>query len=65
MTSKSTNSNANAAAGGSAIYGIGIFGGIVYYWQVADGFWEHVGSIFQGIFWPGFMVYEAFSALGA
>jgi len=59
-------SNSKAAAGGgSVIYGLGIFGAIVYYWQVADGFWEHVGSIFQGLVWPAFMVYEGFAALGA
>ncbi|MFN3865692.1 MAG: hypothetical protein ACK4MD_03145 [Demequina sp.] len=57
-------SNSSAAAGGGAIYGIGIFGAVVYYWQVAAGFWEHVGAIFQGIFWPAFMVYEGLKALG-
>jgi hypothetical protein len=55
--------NAGAAAGGGAIYGLGIFGAIVFYWQQADSFWEYVGSIFQGIFWPAFMVYEVFEAL--
>jgi hypothetical protein len=55
--------NTGAAAGGGAIYGLGIFGALVYFWQQADGFWEHVGAIFQGILWPAFMVYEAFGAL--
>lgn len=55
----------SAAAGGGAIYGIGIFGAIVYYWQVAEGFWEHIGALFQGLVWPAFMVYEGFQALGA
>ena len=40
------------AAGGGAIYGLGIFGAWVYFWQQADGFWEHVYAVFQGIFWP-------------
>ena len=52
-----------AAASGGALYGLGVFGGIVWFWTQADGFWEHVGAIFQGIFWPAFMVYEGFSAL--
>jgi hypothetical protein len=55
--------NAGAAAGSGAIYGLGIFGGIVWYWQQADSFWEYVGSIFQGLFWPAFMVYEVFKNL--
>jgi len=58
-----SNNNAGAAAGGGAIYGLGIFGAIVFYWQQADSFWEYVGSIFQGLFWPAFMVYEVFENL--
>lgn len=54
----------SCAAGGGAIYGLGIFGALVYFWQQAEGFWEHFGSIFQALFWPAFMVYEVFSALG-
>jgi hypothetical protein len=56
-------SNAGAAAGGGAIYGLGIFGAWVYFWQQADSFWEHLGAIFQGIFWPAFMIFDVFEAL--
>jgi hypothetical protein len=52
-----------AAAGGGAIYGLGIFGALVFFWQQADGFWEYVLAVLQGLFWPAFMVYDAFSAL--
>lgn len=55
--------NSGATASGGAIYGIGVFGAWVYFWQQADGFWEYVLAIVQGIFWPAWMVYEAFSAL--
>ena len=58
-------SNAGSAAGGGAIYGLGIFGAWVYYWQQADGFWEYAYAIFQGLFWPAYLVYEALAALGA
>ena len=53
-----------ATAGGGAIYGLGILGAWVYFWQQADGFWEYVLALIQGVLWPAFMVYEAFSALG-
>lgn len=56
---------AGAAAGGGAIYGLGMFGAWVYYWQQADRFWEYVVALIAGPFWPAFMVYEAFAALGA
>jgi hypothetical protein len=55
-----------AAAGGGAIYGLGIFGALFYYWQQANSFWEYVWAIFpKAIFWPAYMVYEGFRALGA
>jgi hypothetical protein len=55
--------NAGAAAGGGAIYGLGIFGALVYFWQQADTLWEHLLAVVQGLFWPAFMVYEVFKAL--
>jgi hypothetical protein len=55
-----------AAAGGGALYGLGIFGALFYYWQQADSFWEYVWAIFpKAIFWPAYMIYEGFRALGA
>ena len=56
-------SNSPGAAGGGAIYGLGILGALVYFWQQADAFWEYVFAVIQGILWPAFMVYDAFSAL--
>ncbi len=57
--------NAGAAAGSGAIYGLGIFGALIYYWQQADQAWEYAYAVFQAFFWPAYMVYEAFSALHA
>ena len=48
-----------------AIYGLGIFGAFVYYWQAADQFWEYMLAFVAGLFWPAFMVYEVFKTLGA
>lgn len=59
-----SNGNTSAAAGGGAIYGLGIFGALVYFWQQADSFWEYVGAILQGFVWPAFMVYEIFDYIG-
>ena len=57
------NNNAGAAAGGGAVYGLGIFGAWVWFWQQADSFWEYALAVFQGLLWPAFMVYQAFAAL--
>jgi hypothetical protein len=55
-----------AAAGGGALYGVGIFGALFYYWQQANSFWEYIWAIFpKAIFWPAYMVYEGFRALEA
>jgi hypothetical protein len=59
-----SNSRNAGAAGGGAIYGLGIFGALVYFWQRADTFWEYLLAVLQGLFWPAFMVYEVFQALG-
>jgi hypothetical protein len=58
-------SNSGAAAGGGAIYGLGIFGAWVYFFGQAEGFWEYLLAVIQGLFWPAWMVYEVFAALGA
>jgi len=58
-----SNNNNAGAAGGGALYGLGIFGAWVYFWQQADGFWEFVLAILQGLVWPAIMVYDVFSAL--
>lgn len=57
-------SNTGVVAGGGALYGLGIFGAWVYFWQQADSFWEYVGAILQGFVWPAFMVYEIFDYIG-
>ncbi len=57
--------NATPNAGGGAIYGLGVFGAWVYFFQQADAGVEYVWAVVQGLFWPAFMVFEAFGALGA
>lgn len=50
---------------GQAIYGLGMFGAWVWFWQEASaGFWPHAWALVEGVFWPAFMVYDAFTALG-
>jgi hypothetical protein len=56
-------SGGGAAASGGAIYGMGVLGAAVYFWQQADSFWEHVYAVIQGLLWPAYMVYRAFEAL--
>ncbi|RPI20595.1 MAG: hypothetical protein EHM57_07765 [Actinobacteria bacterium] len=50
--------------GGGAVYGLGLIGAFVWFWQQADGFGEHVVGTLKAFVWPAFLVYEAFKALG-
>jgi hypothetical protein len=58
MTTGSRNANATGAAGGGAVYGLGMIGAVVFYWQQADGFWPHVWAILEAFLWPAFVVYD-------
>lgn len=52
------------AAGGDAVYGLGLIGAAVRYWQQADGLGEHVVGLLKALVWPAFLVYDAVKALG-
>jgi hypothetical protein len=63
MGAKSETSSGCGPGTPEAIYALGIIGAWVWFWGAADGFWEHVWAIVQGIFWPAYMVYDAFRVL--
>lgn len=50
-------------AGGGAIYGIGIFGALIYYLQHATTILEGILGIIYAIFWPAVVVYKALELL--
>ena len=54
----STKSVQAGASGGGAVYGLGFFGALVYYWQQAVGFWPHLWAIVKAFLWPAFVVYD-------
>jgi hypothetical protein len=56
-------SRSTPAGGGDAVYGLGLLGALVWYWQQADGVGEHVVGILKALVWPAFLVYEAFRGL--
>jgi hypothetical protein len=51
--------------GGNAVYGLGFIGALIYYVQMADGFWMGVVGILKAIVWPAFLVYELLKSLAA
>jgi hypothetical protein len=51
------------SGGGDAVYGLGFIGALIWYWQVSDGFWGHIGGIIEAILWPAFVVYDLLGLL--
>jgi len=52
------NSSTGAGAGGGAVYGLGLIGAAVWYWQQADGFGGHIVGLLKALVWPAFVVYD-------
>jgi hypothetical protein len=50
-------------ASGGAVYGLGLIGALVFFWQQAEGFGEYVLAALKSLVWPAFLVFDAFSAL--
>jgi len=50
--------------GGSAVYGLGLIGALVYFLQHATSFGEGVIGVLKAIVWPALLVYKAFTGLG-
>jgi len=48
---------------GDAVFGLGLVGAQVWFWQQADGFGEHLVGALKGLVWPAFLVHDALRAL--
>lgn len=55
--------NHASAGGGNAVYGLGLVGALVFFWQQADSFGGYLLAILKALVWPAFLVYEAFQGL--
>jgi len=54
-----------ASGAADAVYGLGLIGSLVYFWQQADGsFWHYVLAVLEALVWPAILVYRAFKGLG-
>jgi hypothetical protein len=53
-----------AGASGGAVYGLGLIGAAIYYFQQASDFWSYVFALPKAILWPAFVVYHLLEHLG-
>jgi len=58
MSEVSKSRGAVRCGSGGAVYGLGLIGALVYYWQHASGFWAHVWAVGEAILWPAFVIYH-------
>jgi len=54
---------AQGPACGGAVYGLGLLGAMVWYWQQAHGLGARAVGVLKAIVWPSFLVYDALKAL--
>lgn len=59
------NNGSGASAGGNAVYGLGLIGAAVWYWQQADGFGGHIVGLLKALVWPAFVVYDLLGHLAS
>lgn len=53
----------SGGATGGAIYGFGVVGAWVHFWQQADSALGYALAVLEGIVWPAFIVYYGLGAL--
>jgi hypothetical protein len=55
--------NFQSNALGSAVYGLGFIGAVIYFISHADTFWIGFLGLLKAIAWPAFLIYYAFEKL--
>jgi len=54
---------ARPANGGGAVYGLGMIGAVVYFFQSAESGRDYVLALPRAIFWPALLVYKVLKNL--
>jgi hypothetical protein len=63
LTSNRKRPTSQPSASGGAVYGLGLIGALVYFWQQADSFGGYLRAILKALVWPAFLVHESFQRL--
>ena len=50
-------------SGGDAVYGLGLIGSLVYYFQHVSTFWDAIMAIAKSLVWPALLIYKLFTLL--
>ena len=52
------------AGTGNVVYGLGLVGALVYFWQQADAPEQYLLAVLKSLVWPALLVNRAFRAVG-
>ena len=63
MEEKQNRRRPQTASPGEAVYGLGLIGALVWYWQQAQNPGERAVGVLKALVWPAFLVYDALKAL--
>jgi hypothetical protein len=63
MNNRQRRAAPQASAGGDAVYGLGLLGSLIWFWQHAHGLGGHVVGVLKAFVWPAYLVYDALKAL--
>jgi hypothetical protein len=63
MERKQSRQRPQTASPGEAVYGLGLIGALVWYWQQAQSPGERAFGVLKALVWPAFLVYDAHKAL--
>ena len=63
MEQKQRRQRPQPASAGEAVYGLGLVGALVWYWQQAQSPGERAVGVLKALVWPAFLVYDAHKAL--
>ena len=63
MEHKQGRQRPQTASPGEAVYGLGLIGALVWYWQHAEGGGEQAFSVLKAMVWPAFLVYDALESV--
>jgi hypothetical protein len=54
---------AGAPAGGGAVYGLGMIGAVVYFFESAESGWDYVLAVPKASVWPALLVYRLLKSI--
>ncbi len=49
--------------GGGAVYGLGLIGAVIYYFQHSVVFMDYVIGFLKALVWPAFLIHKVFELL--